>query len=126
MRLLLLRGGLETFVAVAPVFRPRRSFFNLVGGSLFFPFGGAFLLPLARRNLSGALLFFRFGILVRRARLLLRGGSRVGLRHWPCDQSDGERGSKHNLMHEVQSLYFQRCGALSSGNRPQSATCEER
>jgi hypothetical protein len=62
------------------------------------PFSAALLLPLARRDLSSIRLLFCFGILVWRARLLLRGGGRYELRDWRRDQSDGKHGDKRNLQ----------------------------
>ncbi|MGA7526772.1 MAG: hypothetical protein WBW11_06010, partial [Pseudolabrys sp.] len=40
------------------------------------------------------------------------------LRHRRRDQSDGECSGEDDFMHELTSLYFQRRGALSTGNRP--------
>src|SRR5262245_2600416 len=119
---LLFGSGLETLVAVTPEFWPGRSFIDLVGGFRFLPLGGTFFLSLARGDLPGARLLFRFGILVGRSCLLLRGGGRNDLRHRRNDKSDRKRSGKHGFEHDFTSLYFQRRGALSVGNRPQSAT----
>jgi hypothetical protein len=67
---------------------------------------------------------FRFGILVGRNCLLLRGGRRNELRQ-RNDKSDRKRGGKHGFRH-VFFLYFQSQGALPVGNRPQSATGAQR
>src|SRR5215470_5578741 len=113
--------GLETLVASAPEFWPGRSFLDLVRGLGFLPLRAALLLPLARRKLTAARLLLRLCIFLR-VRLLLRGGARDKLRHWRCDQSHRQRGSENDFIHECTSLYFQRCGALSAGDRPKSAT----
>ena len=113
-------GRLETLVASAPELWPGRSFFNLVRGLRFLPLRAALLLPLARRKLTGARLLLHLCILL--CAHLLRGGARNKLRHWRCDQPHRQRGSEYDFMHECTSLYFQRCGVLSAGDRPKSAT----
>jgi hypothetical protein len=70
----LLGSRLETLVAGAPEFWPGRSFLDFVAGLRFLPLRPALLLPLARRELTSARVFFCFCILVG-ARLLLRGGA---------------------------------------------------
>jgi len=114
----LVRCGLETFVACAPEFRPRRSFFDFAGGLCLLPFDSALLLPLARRELPGARLLLGFRGFVGRGRLLLRGGGRYESRHRRRDHSDGERGSKHDFVHEFTSLYFH--GAAPAGRQSAS------
>src|SRR5262245_1656601 len=120
---LLFGSGLETFVAVTPEFWPGRSFIDLVGGFRFLPLGGTFFLPLARGDLPGARLLLRFGILVGRSCLLLRGGGRNDLRHRRNDKSDRKRGGKHGFEHDFTSLISKGAGRCRSaiGRSPQPA-----
>ena len=61
---------LEALVARAPILRPLHSLLDLAGGLGLFPFGAAFLQPLARGELTGRRRFLGLGLrLFRRRRL---------------------------------------------------------
>ena len=71
-------GRFEALVAGAPIFRPLHSLFDLAGGLGVFPFGAAFLLPLARGELAR-------GRRLLRLRLCRLGGRGLrGLRRALC------------------------------------------
>jgi hypothetical protein len=117
-----LESDLRRIIAVTPEFWPRRSLLNLVGVSLPFHSAAHFFCRSRAASCPALCSLFRFGILVGRNCLLLRGGRRNELRH-PHPTASAAANTALGMFF---FLYFQSQGALPVGNRPQSATGAQR